>query len=29
MNDLVYQALSAVVVNPGHRGFIILGRDVE
>ncbi|WP_125764596.1 PTS transporter subunit EIIC [Levilactobacillus mulengensis] len=25
MNDLVYQALSAVVVNPGHRGFIILG----
>ncbi|WP_203639196.1 PTS transporter subunit EIIC [Levilactobacillus wangkuiensis] len=25
MNDLVYQALSAVVVNPGHRGFMILG----
>lgn len=25
MNDLVYQALSAAVVNPGHRGFVILG----
>ncbi|WP_204121725.1 PTS transporter subunit EIIC [Levilactobacillus sp. 244-2] len=25
MNDLVYQALSATVANPGHRGFVILG----